>query len=299
MTALSPVEAARRYSAATSNTYRLVGPLAGGETGATLIKGDDGERRVLKWEADPAKQAQRSHALALAARLRTEAGWPIPRQEAVRADAWLFVTQEFMDGQPIDVLSHGLVDELLTLHQRRLDLAVPDGTDHWGEEMIEILVEGGNGYCLHEPLRNHDDRTRRVVEQIEEIGRALTPADLPGGSIIHGDLHPGNLLQVDGRLSAVVDLDYARLGDAGFDLAWLAVASLAQPAEAGVRRRLVEVGLDSLASKHRAAYIGNMLLRLLDWPIRKQRLDELEFWLDKADRLLGEAVSDIALVRRV
>ena len=53
MTDLSPAEATRRYSTATSSSYRLLGPLAGGETGAMLIEGVDGERRVLKWESDP------------------------------------------------------------------------------------------------------------------------------------------------------------------------------------------------------------------------------------------------------
>ena len=190
-------------------------------------------------------------------------------------------------------LSHDLVDELLSLHHRRLRLAVPDGPDTWGQDMIEILVEGGNGYCLHEPLRTYDERTRRVVERIEEIGRALTPADLPGGDIVHGDLHPGNLLQVGGRLSAVVDLDYTRLGDAAFDLTCLALASLDHAVEPGVRKRLMAAGVESLGSKQRAAYIGNLLLRLLDWPIRKHRVDELEFWVENADRLLDDAVTDL------
>src|SRR6478735_3078646 len=86
---------------------RLLGPLAGGETGAMLIEAADGERRVLKWELDPSNQAARTEALVLADRLRTEAGWPIPRQTAVQEDSWLFVTQQFMDGEPIDRLSHG------------------------------------------------------------------------------------------------------------------------------------------------------------------------------------------------
>src|SRR3954447_22927217 len=159
MTRLSPVEATRRYSSATSRSYRLLGPLAGGETGAMLIEGVDGERRVLKWESEPTNQALRSEALVLADRLRTEAQWPIPRQEAVRVDPWLFITQEFMDGDPVDFLSHGLVDDLLSLHQRRLALAVSGVPDRWGQDMIELLVEGGNGYCLHEPLRNYDGRT--------------------------------------------------------------------------------------------------------------------------------------------
>ena len=141
--------------------------------------------------------------------------------------------------------------------------------------------------------RRHDARTRRVVERIEEMGRALDPADLPGGGVVHGDLHPGNMLQIEGRLSAVVDLDYARVGDPVFDLTMLAVASLEHDVEAGVRRRLMVAGVESLESEQRAAYIGNLLLRLLDWPIRKGRVDEIEFWLTMADRLLGDAIADL------
>ena len=293
MTALSPKEAVRRYSTAMSQDYRLRGPLVGGETGATLIEGSDGERRVLKWESDPSNQALRSEAITLAELLRVDAEWPVPRQHAVWMGEWLFVSQDFMPGEPIARLSHGLVDELLSMHRRRLGLVVAQGDDHWGQEMIEILVDGGNGYCLHEPLRSYDARTRRVVERIEEMGRALDPADLPGGGVVHGDLHPGNMLQIEGRLSAVVDLDYARVGDPVFDLTMLAVASLEHDVEAGVRRRLMVAGVESLESEQRAAYIGNLLLRLLDWPIRKGRVDEIEFWLTMADRLLGDAIADL------
>lgn len=51
--------------------------------------------------------------------------------------------------------------------------------------------------------------------------------------IVHGDLHPGNLLQTDGRLFAVVDLDYAKVGDGTFDLTLLALASLGVEVERG------------------------------------------------------------------
>ena len=78
-----------------------------------------------------------------------------------------------------------------------------------------------------------------------------------------------------------------------FDLTMLAVASLEHDVEAGVRRRLMAAGVESLESEQRAAYIGNLLLRLLDWPIRKGRVDEIEFWLTMADRLLGDTIADL------
>jgi hypothetical protein len=59
MTGLNPPEATRHYSTATSRTYRLLGPLAGGETGANLIEGADGERRVLKLESTPSPTGDR------------------------------------------------------------------------------------------------------------------------------------------------------------------------------------------------------------------------------------------------
>lgn len=154
--------------------------------------------------------------------------------------------------------------------------------------MIEVLVEGGNGYCLHQPLRDFDKRTRRVVERIEEIGRSLRVDDLVGNDIVHGDLHPGNILQVDGKLTAVVDMDYTRVGDAAFDLTMLALGSLGVTVDPGVRSRVFERGVHSLPEANRRAYLANLVLRNLDWPIRKNRPAEIEFWLAETDRLLPQ-----------
>ena len=204
----------------------------------------------------------------------------------MRDGEWLFVSQEFMPGESVTRLGHQLVDHVLAIHHRRLALATPDVDNRWGEEFIEILVHGGNGYCLHEPLRNHGTRARRVVETIEQIGAELQPADLAGRQIVHGDLHPGNLLETDGALSAVVDLDFARVGDPGFDLAFLAVSAIGVPTERGVRARLFSEGVEALDPPRRRAYLAGMLLRFLDWPVRKNRPAEVEFWLDHAERLL-------------
>lgn len=283
---LSAADAAAAYSLASDVEFAVVGRLAGGETGATEIRSEDGTRRVLKWEANPLNIASRVEGARLAERLRSEAGWPVPFQHVVHADGWLFVAQQFMNGEAVDRLSAPMVEDLMTLHRSRLGLAPADAECQWGADQIEILVSGGRGYCLHEPLRSYDKRTRRVVERIESIGRELVPDQLAGNDIVHADLHPGNLLETDGRIAAVVDLDYARTGDAAFDLAFLAVSSIACPCDPTVRDNLVAVGLDSLDPSRRQAYVGNLLLRLLDWPIRKSRTEEIEFWLPKADWLL-------------
>ena len=198
----------------------------------------------------------------------------------------LFVSQEFMSGSEVTALTHEFVDDFFTIHETRMGLA--DGGDPlaWGRAQIEILTTGGRGYCLHEPLHAYDRRTRRVALRVEEIGRSLDPQQLQGTDIVHADMHPGNMLQIGGRLSAIVDLDYARIGDACFDLVFLAVSSLSIESDAGVRRRLFEAVRTSVEEPRRLAYVGNLVLRLLDWPIRKGRTAEVEFWLRQADRLL-------------
>lgn len=275
-------------SAVGPEPYELVGPLTGGETGATEIRRADGTRFVLKWEVDVDNQQRRKLGAHLAERLRSEASWPSPEQELVDTDGTLLIVQEFMPGNNVDHLSHDLVDRILELHQNRLGLTVVDRPTEWGSYMLKMLVHGGDGYCLHEPLRTFDARTSQLIERIEEIGHSTDPDDLSGSDVIHHDLHPGNLLQVDGQLSAVVDMDYTRIGDAAFDLTMLAISSLGVTADPGVRTRLFEHGVAALSDPKRRVYVSNLVLRNLDWAIRKSRHSEIDFWLTQTKRLLPD-----------
>jgi hypothetical protein len=280
------LDAVDLLSSLTGDEYVLIGALTGGETGATEIAGPDDRRYVLKWENDPDRRRARKEGVVLAERLRVDAGWPSPQQLTVPDGDWLLVWQDLLPGAVVTRYTHALVDELLSLHHCRLGLRAERDVDTWPEHLVETLVVGGDGYALHEPLRTFDARTRRVVERIEEIGRAADPARFGGGDVVHGDLHAGNLLQVDGRLSAVVDMDFTRVGDATFDLTSLALNSLELDAEPGVRTRLFDAGVQSLEPERRLPYVAHILLKCLDWPIRKGRLDEVELWLTHADGLL-------------
>ena len=284
-TTVSPSEATRLLEEVTGCSFRLLGPLPGGETGGQFLAGSSGQRHVLKCETDSRRAHLRRTGAELAERLRLEAGWPVPGQQLLPVGGVLLILQDFLPGTTVDRLTHRILDEFEELHDRRLGLHVDASASTWAEGLLETLVAGGDGYCLHEPLRSYDDRTRRIVERIEAIGRSVDPGDLPGHHVVHGDLHPGNLLQVDGDLSAVVDLDYASVGDASFDLVMLAVSSLSITVEPGVRTRLFR-SVRGLADGPRNAYLANLLLRCLDWPIRKGRTSEVEFWIERADELL-------------
>ena len=277
--------AIRRLSTATGADHRLVGRLAGGETGAHEVRGPDGARLVVKWDEDPGSRADRRQGVVLTQRLH-DAGWPVPEQWVVEDGDCTFVLQRLVAGRPVDALSHSLLDELLALHPLRLGLGAGVADATWPEHLVETLVTGGNGYCVHASLRTFDARTARLLDRIEATGRAIDPAELTADDVVHWDLHPGNLLQVDGRLSAVVDNDFVTVGDGRFDLVTLAIAGHELPCDDGVRERLAAAAFDGLDADRREAYVAHLLLRILDWAIRKDRADEVEFWLDRSDALL-------------
>jgi hypothetical protein len=265
--------------------FALVGRLAGGETGATEVRDPGGTRFVLKAELDPDNQLQRREGVRLAELLRTTAGWPCPRQQAFEVDGCLLVLQEHMPGEPVEYLTDGIVQAVVDMVDRARGRGAAT-RQRWTDDLVKILVDGGNGYCMHQPLRDHDGRTRELVSRIEDIGRSVVPSDLAGSDLVHADLHPGNLLQAAHALTAVVDMDYAQVGDADFDLATFALSGLEVPADPGVHERLVSVGIDQLPEAKRRAYLAALLLRFLDWPIRRGRPQEVEFWLEQADRFL-------------
>jgi Ser/Thr protein kinase RdoA (MazF antagonist) len=277
--------AASILSEVTGKPFRVVGQLVGGETGAHQFVGPEGEAVVVKWDTTDDGRAFRGESVALSERLR-QAGWPVPAASVIEADDVTFVIQEFMPGTPPTTLDHRLVDQLLDLHACRLGLAAPDDPRRWPANLITTIAVGGNGYCRHGSLRTYDGRTRSLVERIEAFGRTLTPDDFVGDDVVHWDLHPGNLLVEEGRIAAVVDTDFAMVGDARFDLVMLALTSSALDCEQGVSSRLFAEALHHLDEVRAQAFLAHLFVRLIDWPIRRHSPTEVEFWLARADELL-------------
>lgn len=273
--------------ATTGASYTLVGRLQGGETGAYEVMGPTAERLVVKWDEVASNRTLRTEAVALAERVRLEASWPVPRQWVIDAPTCGFFLQTLLPGEPVLRVTHRLVDQLFSLHTARLGLARSGDTARWPANLLDTLTVGGAGYCQHDSLRTFDHRTAALIERIESFGASLAPGSLPGRDIVHWDLHTGNMLvDPDGRLAGIVDTDFMLIGDASLDLASLCVSSLAIPCDPGVQDRLVVAALESLGEPRRTAYLSHLLLRNLDWSIRKGRVDEAFFWLGHADALL-------------
>lgn len=278
--------AASILSGLTGKPFLHIRQLSGGETGAHHFVGPDGRPIVMKWDTTPDGRALRGEAAVFSERLRCEAGWPVPAETVIDVEEITFIIQEFMPGSPPTTIDHGLVDRLLDLHSRRLGLADPNDPVRWPENLITTLAIGGRGYCSHESFRSYDERTRSLIGRIESFGSSLNAEDFIGNDVVHWDLHPGNLLVDGDNLSAVVDTDFAIIGDAGFDLVMLALTSLNVKCEPGVRSRLLAEAFDHLDELRAQAYLGHLFVRLIDWPIRRNSPTEVDFWLAKADELL-------------
>jgi aminoglycoside phosphotransferase (APT) family kinase protein len=157
----------------------------------------------------------------------------------------------------------------------------------WAELLVRTLTEGADGWCLHEPLRTHSALTRRLLDHIERIGREVERSSLPETDLVHGDFHHRNVLQHDdGRLSAVIDWEGVRQGDAVFDLVMLAICLAVARVEPGVESRVWEEILACSSADSRAAYVAQVSLRRLDWSIRHHP-DEVGLWQMVAERELG------------
>ena len=93
------------------------------------------------------------------------------------------------------------------------------------------------------PLARRDEIFRKQLDQLRAPAdrnaplclweRVVSTPPWPGPPVwIHGDLHPGNLLVTNGRLSAVVDFGDLCAGDPATDLAvmWMLLPAEARPA---------------------------------------------------------------------
>jgi hygromycin-B 7''-O-kinase len=59
---------------------------------------------------------------------------------------------------------------------------------------------------------------RRVRGRLESLRTVISDRELTSGAVIHGDAHPANVLWHDGRLAALLDFEWARIGPPDLEL---------------------------------------------------------------------------------
>ncbi|NUS05337.1 MAG: aminoglycoside phosphotransferase family protein [Nonomuraea sp.] len=242
------------------------GPCPGGQVGAAYVRWPDGHRSVLTLGPDV------SELLAVA----RSGGVPAPAYELVHAPV---VVQELLPGSTPRRPTEAVVRSMVEVNRRQRGLLA----GRPGVPPLRLFLrEDGPGFCLHSSLRAYDGRTRRLLDQVEEIGRAYADT-LEGDDLVHTDFHPENVLvDESGTVTGVIDWDGVCRGNADFDLYTLRF-TLARRAPDLLAALPGEVATwsDGVA----AVCWAHMSLRQVDWAIRHFTASEVTAWLDVAARL--------------
>lgn len=264
-----------------------VRPLAGGAVGAWEVARPGGASSVLTWRSsregyDMTVEVQRVAELVAIART---AGVPAPRYEDIipLPDGSVVVLQELVEGvRP--TAAPRIVASLLDFIDRRRDLL--SGPSHQLKGTPLYLTEDGPGFCLHGPLRDHNKRTRRLLDWIETVGRS-EPDVVVGADVVHFDYHLGNVLVAPDDPSvvvAIVDWDGVNTGDVAIDGVILALDLVLYDADAVVVDQIAD-HLRQTTPEHRLrSYWAHGLLRLVDWRLRYSPEDDLA-WMPRAQAL--------------
>lgn len=264
-------------------------PLSGGAVGAWEVVRPNGASSVLTWRGpqrgrDSAADVARTADLVEVAR---RVGVPAPAYEDVvpLADGGVVVLQEFVAGVRPN-LSVDVITSLLELTEHRR--GVLKATRYKNERTRLHLIDDGPGFCLHGPLRDHDRRTRRLLDWIEAVGRSEADA-VVGDDLVHFDYHFGNVLVAprdQSRVVAILDWDGASSGDVGIDDVILALDLVLYKAKPMLVDQIADHLAQTTSENARRAFWAHGLLRLVDWRLRHSPEDALE-WLPRAEALAG------------
>ncbi len=259
----------------------LEGRAPGGEVGAYFARAANGERFVFKWSnmsADLAYYVRVVERIDLLRRTQ----YPIPEYlDPFPVPGGVIVLQKAVDGMWSDDVGHNLVDSVLSLSD--LQAHRTSETTSWSDYIRGTLLEGADGYCVHESLRAHSDRTRQLLDWVEAVGKSV--ATLPSRDIVHLDFHHRNMLRVDGRLSAVIDWEGCAWGDRAFDLVTFSFGLSEAITETGVEQRIWNQAEEIASADSLRAYVAHMSLRRVDWTIRHHP-EDLDKVLSHSERFV-------------
>jgi aminoglycoside phosphotransferase (APT) family kinase protein len=129
------------------------------------------------------------------------------------------------DGTVQAALQDQLVNVLVDLHAldpRSLELGVLGDVAGIREHLEAELA-------IWEGLYHHDADPDPLLTASFRWLRDEAPDEDGLPSLLQGDTGPGNFLHQDGRITAIVDWEFAHLGDPAEDLAWVSTRSVQEP----------------------------------------------------------------------
>ncbi|HEX3812062.1 MAG TPA: phosphotransferase [Mycobacteriales bacterium] len=258
---------------------RFLGPAPGGNVGAAYVATADGRQSVLTWQ--PGSSTDRHREIADLLDIARRHGLAVPRYEHVlQVGSAVAIVQERLPGTPPGRVDRALTGQFVEVNAR-LRGVLADRPDIPAAQLY--LRESGPGFCLHEPLHEYSDRTRRILQWVREVG-AGCPDLMRGDDLVHLDFQPANVLVDDaGRLTGVIDWDGAARGDGRMDLVVLLFGLHSGCASPATIDWLWDRIREQLTADELRPYWASMSLRMIDWSIRHYSADDVEHWIDLAE----------------
>jgi len=256
-------------------TFRLVRRYERGEQGAFALEDGAGRGYVLKCPTYVGYLDGVRAAVTATDALRAT-GYPVPRYVlSGTIDGTAYAIQEALPGAPMGDVTAALLPRLLALNALQRGRGLPStnaapahGRSDWPAPVVDIVLEGGDGYCLLPSLRGYSRRTAALLDRLQAIVARHRDDPCLRGDVVHWDFQGANILVEDNRVSGVVDWEGACVGDRTFDLVTLLYYAYAAPDTRGVREALWQRALEQATPGVLALYLAHMILRQVDWSIR-------------------------------
>jgi hypothetical protein len=231
------------HNRCSGTAYEVVREFEEGLHGAFEVRdaagraGGQPRRAVLKVDARLSFARHGGRLVPVAERARA-AGYPTPAviSWGRTADGTEYYLQELVPGEPLPRLTVDALGQLLALND--LQAGVPLDTDQdWSGYVWRVVFAGESGWAP--ALRSHSRATEALLAAVEALVRPLRDVPLPSTDLVHGDFATWNVLALEGRVTAVVDLQAAGRGTRAIDLARVLGWEYGDTDE-GMRRRLID-----------------------------------------------------------
>jgi hypothetical protein len=268
-------------------TFRITDRNLGGEQGAVALSDANSVRFILKWSPGAQDLGRLPEILQIVNRLKS-LWYPVPRY-VVRGlhPAGRYVVLAGLPGTPARRLSPPVVEQLLALNDRQRDQGFP-ADEPWPARVVRDTLDGGDDYCLLDPMRQHAPETARLLDLVQSLVAQHRDVPTPTGDIVHFDFQPSNILIQGTKVTGVVDWDGAQTGDRAFDLATLLFYTYDQDqVRESLWTRLTEIA-DPRAA---VLYLAHLIHRQVDWSIRHRPPETVNEWLERARLVLQDIPS--------
>jgi len=217
-------------------------------------------------------------------------GYPAPR--ALAAGRWehgCYLIQERLPGEALGggaPPQHSLMTEhvraLIDLNDAQADWPVPLGDD-WPGAILRPVLEGGDGFCVLETMREHSSETAELLMTLQDMASKSAASVESRTDLVHLDFSAANILASDGRITGVIDWEGAVRGDRAFDLVTLQFYAFDDSA---IRQPLWDKALAISGPEAMKLYFAHMILRQTEWSIRFHSSDTVEYFVRRAATIL-------------